>query len=110
MECRDTNGLPIEQMRLLPWPRAHAHSAPKISRLLYINLEEDEERREFMEQQAEALGLSATRVKAVTEDEAKSDPRFHIYRKNGYSLESFLPQLFTGGRVHLQAILFSHLE
>eukprot|EP00448_Togula_jolla_P004308 CAMPEP_0170610156 /NCGR_PEP_ID=MMETSP0224-20130122/22503_1 /TAXON_ID=285029 /ORGANISM="Togula jolla, Strain CCCM 725" /LENGTH=294 /DNA_ID=CAMNT_0010935501 /DNA_START=39 /DNA_END=920 /DNA_ORIENTATION=- len=102
----------VERLRARAWPRQDAAPAPKISRIVYINLDSDRPRREFMENQFVKLKGNGTdfqwqRLAAVEKEAMRSDERYSAWRDKGFN-----PTKYPGvqGMMGQAACTFSHRE
>eukprot|EP00928_Gymnodinium_smaydae_P017075 TRINITY_DN16502_c0_g3_i1.p1 TRINITY_DN16502_c0_g3~~TRINITY_DN16502_c0_g3_i1.p1 ORF type:complete len:824 (-),score=165.59 TRINITY_DN16502_c0_g3_i1:80-2551(-) len=103
--CVSTSNVPIEPLRRQPWPMLGKARAPKISKLLFINLKKETGRRAWMEAQADRLKIASQRIPAVTKTTAKEDPRFKALYERGCS-----PHINCEVDSLVPAIVFSHLS
>eukprot|EP00928_Gymnodinium_smaydae_P099027 TRINITY_DN9345_c0_g4_i1.p1 TRINITY_DN9345_c0_g4~~TRINITY_DN9345_c0_g4_i1.p1 ORF type:complete len:375 (-),score=56.33 TRINITY_DN9345_c0_g4_i1:207-1331(-) len=93
------------------WPR-QVGAAPRISRLVYINLNESLDRREWMEEQFRELRgngsvFEADRFPALTTAEVKNSARYEQWRKRGFSQLAYPPMKNSWATA---ANLLSHYE
>lgn len=86
----------IAALRQQHWPRANPPQAPRVAKIIYINLAWDEPRRRMMERQLAQLSayvsqerlyaLPWERLEAVDAEEIRDAPQFERWRRKGFSL------------------------
>jgi len=85
----------VRDLRQQPWPKLYAGTAPKISKIMYINLQWDEGRRQFMESQLQTLHNSVMaergeelqweRIAATGKQEIEHGSDLAWWRNKGFS-------------------------
>jgi GR25 family glycosyltransferase involved in LPS biosynthesis len=89
-KCNKASPEEVAKLQSLQWPKPVTAEAPRISKLVYINLDESRDRRDFMERQFHELKgngseFEPVRFPALTVKEVQTDSRFESWRKRGFN-------------------------
>mmetsp|Transcript_22051 Transcript_22051/g.51434 ORF Transcript_22051/g.51434 Transcript_22051/m.51434 type:complete len:795 (-) Transcript_22051:88-2472(-) len=87
----------VHQLRQQPWPKLERGKAPKVSKVIYINMKWDPIRRRYMEEQLQNLSqtwrrnvtLRWERLEGVGAQHVENDKAFSAWRKKGFSKAPF---------------------
>lgn len=99
----------VRELRCRPWPAKGRPPAPRISRILYINLARDLRRNTWMSAQLQSIppNVMTERVEGIDMGRARMDTAFEEIRNRGFS-EVAYPRV--KGKWSVAGCTFSHLS
>jgi GR25 family glycosyltransferase involved in LPS biosynthesis len=88
--CNEASPEEVVKLKSLQWPRPDVGTAPRIAKLVYINLDESRDRRDFMERQFTELKGNGSvfqpiRFPALTIKQVQTESQFEPWRKRGFN-------------------------